>query len=299
MLEAIEDGLTHHDHARTTTIGFVIHTAVLIQGKITDVGHHNLQQIPLPRPLDYTAGELIRDIAAVLDRARRAGLRRLLTIGQGLEDSLASIELGRRYPEVSAAIGFGPHGSERVSGADFEKLGELTSAPEVVGLGEVGLDYHYDQSARDVQRTVFAEQVRLAAELGLPLVIHCRDAWEDCLDVLDKNSSGPLRGVFHCYTGSPDTVPQLIDGGFYISFAGLVTFSKADECRAAAKKVPLDRLLIETDAPCLSPEPVRKVRPNEPALMVHTVGFMAELLDLAPVELAEITTRNACDLFGW
>ena len=246
-----------------------------------------------------TSGELIRDIAAVLDRARRAGLRRLLTIGQGLEDSLASIELGRRYPEVSAAIGFGPHGSERVSGADFEKLGELTSAPEVVGLGEVGLDYHYDQSARDVQRTVFAEQVRLAAELGLPLVIHCRDAWEDCLDVLDKNSSGPLRGVFHCYTGSPDTVPQLIDGGFYISFAGLVTFSKADECRAAAKKVPLDRLLIETDAPYLSPEPVRKVRPNEPALMVHTVGFMAELLDLAPVELAEITTRNACDLFGW
>ena len=246
-----------------------------------------------------TSGELIKDIAAVLDRARRAGLRRLLTVGQGLEDSLASIELARRYPEVFAAIGFGPHGAERISGADFKKLGELASVPEVVGLGEVGLDYHYDQSGRDVQRAVFAEQVRLAANLGLPLVIHCRDAWDDCLDVLDKNTSDRPRGVFHCYTGSPDMVPQLIDGGFYISFAGLITFSKADECRAAAKKVPLDRLLIETDAPYLSPEPVRKVRPNEPCLIVHTVGFMVELLSLAPAELAEITTKNARDLFGW
>ena len=246
-----------------------------------------------------TSPELSRDIPAVLDRARKAGVARLLTVGQGLDDSSAAIDLAQRNPDVFAAIGFGPHGAEHVSESDFIKLAELASTDKVVALGEVGLDYYYDQPSSQIQRTVFAEQVRLAVELGLPLIIHCRDAWDDSLAILDENSTSNTVGVFHCYTGSPRMVPQLIERGFYISFAGMITFKNADECRAAAKQVPLDRLLIETDAPYLSPEPMRKVKPNEPDLLVHTVRFMAELLDLNPTELAELTTKNAGALFAW
>ena len=246
-----------------------------------------------------TCPELSKDIVAVLERAERAGVKRLVTIGQGVDDSIAVIELARRYRAVYAALGVGPHEANHASQIEIEKLSLLADAPKVVAFGEVGLDYYYDQPSRDIQRTVFAEQVGLAGELGLPLIIHCREAWDDCLAVLDENTTGQIGGVFHCYTGSPEMVEQLIDRGFYISFAGLVTFSNADECRAATKKVPLERLLIETDAPYLSPEPVRKVRPNEPAMLIHTAGFMAKLLGLAPIELAELTSRNASKLFGW
>ena len=246
-----------------------------------------------------TSDELCQDTAGVLDRARQAGVKRLLTVGQGLDDSIAAVELARRHKEVFAAIGFGPHGAQDVAPGDLKKLTELTADSRVVALGEVGLDYYYDQPSREIQRTVFSEQVGLAGELHLPLIIHCRDAWDDCLAILDENASSSMAGVFHCYTGSPELVPQLIERGFYISFAGLVTFSKADQCRAAARKVTLNRLLIETDAPYLSPEPMRKVKPNEPALLIHTARFLAELLELEAHELARITSHNADKLFGW
>lgn len=244
-----------------------------------------------------TSPELRKDISAVLDRARKAGITCMLTVGQGLEDSLAAIELAQRNPDIFAAIGFGPHGTEQVSQSDLKKLAELAADPKVVALGEVGLDYYYDRPSRDIQRDVFTRQVRLSAELNLPLIIHCRDAWDDCLTILDANDAAV--GLFHCYIGPPELIPQLTDRGFYVSFAGMITFKNADACRAAAKLVPLDRLLIETDAPYLSPEPMRKVRPNEPALLVHTAGFIAELLDIAPIELAQITSKNATDLLGW
>ena len=246
-----------------------------------------------------TSPELRKDIASVLDRARKAGIAHMLTVGQGPDDSLAAIDLAQHNSDVFAAIGFGPHGAENISQSDFKKLIELAADPRVIALGEVGLDYYYDRPSGEIQRAVFTQQVRLAAELGLPLIIHCRDAWDDCLTVLDENSPGTSVGVFHCYTGSPEMVPQLIERGFYISFAGMVTFKNADECRAAAKQVPLDRLLIETDAPYLSPEPMRKVSPNEPALLVHTVRFLAEFLGLEANDLAKITSKNAGKLFGW
>ncbi|NIA07541.1 MAG: YchF/TatD family DNA exonuclease [Actinobacteria bacterium] len=243
--------------------------------------------------------QLSKDIPAVLDRARKVGVSRLLTVGQGLDDSSAAIDLAQRNSEVFAAIGFGPHGAEHVSKSDFKKLAGLTPTAKVVALGEVGLDYYYDEPSREVQRKVFSEQVRLAQELDLPLIIHCRDAWDDCLAVLDENRTGKTVGVFHCYTGSSELVPQLIDRGFYISFSGMITFSNARKCMAAAKKVPLDRLLVETDAPYLSPEPMRTVKPNEPSLLVHTVRFMADLLGCTPMELAELSSKNAGKLFGW
>ncbi len=246
-----------------------------------------------------TCPQLSKDIPAVLDRACKAGVARLLAVGQGLDDSLAAIDLAQRNSEVFAAIGFGPHGAQHICETDYKKLAEFAADSKVVALGEAGLDYYYDEPSKEIQRTIFAEHVRLAAQLDLPLVIHCRDAWDDCLAILDENSAGNTTGVFHCYTGSPELIPQLIDRGFYISFAGMITFSNAQKCMAAAKKVPLDRLLVETDAPYLSPEPMRNIRPNEPALLVHTARFMAELLGLTPIELAELTTKNAADLFRW
>ena len=233
-----------------------------------------------------------------MDRARRAGVARLLTVGQGLEDSQAAIELARRFPEVHASVGFGPHEADRVKDNNFSELADLATVPEVVAIGEAGLDYYYEHSSRDIQRNVFSRQVELASKLNLPLIIHCRDAWDDCLAILDKAPVCPAS-VFHCYTGPDELVQSLLDRGFYISFAGMITFKNADACRAAAQLVPHDRLLIETDAPYLSPEPKRNVRPNEPALLVHTAKFTANLLDLPLPRLAQLTTDNARRLFNF
>ena len=245
-----------------------------------------------------TFPELITNLPAVLDRARTAGLTRMITVGQGLEDSDQAIQLARQHPQISASVGFGPHDSARVAPDHFEKLAALAAAPEVVALGELGLDYHHDLSPRDIQREVFTRQLTLATSLNLPLIIHCRDAWPDCLAILDKAHLPPTPGLFHCYTGPPKLIPELIDRGFYISFAGIITFPTAHACRDAAKKVPLNRLLIETDAPYLSPEPFRKTRPNHPALLVHTASFLAQLLDMPATKLARFTTKNATDLFS-
>ena len=137
----------------------------------------------------------------MLERAREAGLSHLLTIGQGIEDCTAAIEVAREYGQISAAIGLGPHDAASVADKDFEKLAKLAAAPEVVALGEVGLDYHHDLSPREIQRSVFAKQVSLAGELELPLIIHCREAWNDCLAILDEAELPATPGVFHCYTG--------------------------------------------------------------------------------------------------
>lgn len=245
-----------------------------------------------------TFGQLSRDIDAVMERAHVAGVVRLLTVGQGLEDSRAAIELTRRFAQVYASVGFGPHGADRAGADDIGNLQGLANDPKVVAIGEAGLDYYYDHVSPDVQRRIFAEQVELAVRLELPLIIHCRDGWDDCLAILDKAPVCPA-GVFHCYTGPAELVEPLLERGFYISFAGMVTFKNADPCRAAARLVPHQRLLIETDAPYLSPEPQRNVRPNEPALLVHTANFVADLLGLPAAELAQITSESASRLFNW
>ncbi len=241
---------------------------------------------------------LSKDIDGLMDRARQAGVTHLLTVGQGLEDSQAAIELAQRFPQLQAAIGFGPHGADGVEERDFSRLADLLGAPEVLAIGEVGLDYYYQHPSREIQRPVFSRQVELAAKMDLPLIIHCREAWADCLDILDKAPTCPA-GVFHCYTGPAELVQSLLDRGFYISFTGMITFKNAETCRAAARLVPHNRLLIETDAPYLSPEPKRNVKPNEPAMLVHTANFVAKLLDLPLSHLAQITTDNASRLFDF
>jgi TatD DNase family protein len=194
-------------------------------------------------------------------------------------------------------VGIHPHEAARVQSDDVEAVRELCGRRPVVALGEMGLDYHYDFSDRASQRRVFEQQAALAARAGLPVVIHCRQAVADTLAVL--RASGVARGVFHCFTGSNDEATSIIDAGFLLGFTGIVTFKGSDELRRIAGSIPADRLLLETDAPYLSPEPVRRQRTNEPANVMHTLACVARLRQTDPAALDQAVRANASALFGW
>jgi TatD DNase family protein len=226
--------------------------------------------------------------------ARAAGVARLIVIGTDAEQSAAAIDVARAFDGVWATVGLHPH--DAVQGVD-SVLGLLSSrGPEVVAVGECGLDYHYDHSPRPVQRAVFAAQIELARSLELALVIHTREAWDDTFDVLQA-SGVPSRTVFHCFTGGPDEARRALDLGAALSFSGIVTFPSAGEVRSACAMCPLDRLLVETDSPYLAPVPHRG-KPNTPAL-VPVVGAAVAAARGCPVsEVEEATWANAARLFG-
>jgi len=229
-------------------------------------------------------------VAAALD----AGVVRLLTVGTDLERSTEAIGVARAHPgTVWATAGVHPHDAAT---ADLEGLRALLAAPEVVAVGECGLDYYYDHSPRQEQRAVFAAQIGLAHELGLPLVIHTRDAWEETFDVL-VTEGAPERTVFHCFTGGEDEARRCLDLGAHLSFSGIVTFRNAEDVRAAARLCPLDRLLVETDSPYLAPVPHRG-RPNQPA-WVPAVGAAVAAERGVPVEdLAAATWETTNRFYG-
>ncbi len=244
-------------------------------------------------------------VDAVLDRARAAGVRRCITVGTDLADSRAAIELARRFDNVWATAGVHPHEAGKADETTWSGLAELLEkrcqesfSQGPTAVGETGLDYHYDLSDRASQRTAFARQIALAERYELPLVIHCREAVDDALAVLAEHSQRPAWGVFHCFTGTRAEAIRILEAGWHISLSGIVTFKNATDLRQAAKAIPLDRLLIETDAPYCSPEPIRKIRPNEPAHIVHTCRFLANLHDLHPVELGQRCSVTAERLFG-
>ncbi|MBM3684078.1 MAG: TatD family deoxyribonuclease [Actinobacteria bacterium] len=229
-------------------------------------------------------------VAAALD----AGVVRLLTVGTDLERSTEAIGVARAHPgTVWATAGVHPHDAAT---ADLEGLRALLAAPEVVAVGECGLDHYYDHSPRQEQRAVFAAQIGLAHELGLPLVIHTRDAWEETFDVL-VTEGAPERTVFHCFTGGEDEARRCLDLGAHLSFSGIVTFRNAEDVRAAARLCPLDRLLVETDSPYLAPVPHRG-RPNQPA-WVPAVGAAVAAERGVPVEdLAAATWETTNRFYG-
>ncbi len=202
---------------------------------------------------------------AAVDEARAEGVERVITIGTDIEESRKAVEVAHRLPNVWATAGVHPH--DATQGVDG--LVPLLGDRKVVAVGECGLDYHYDHSPREVQRRVFAEQIAFALTEGLALVIHTREAWDDTFRVLDTEGV-PERTVFHCFTGGPDEARRALDLGAYLSFSGIVTFKGADDVRAAAAMCPIDRLLVETDAPYLAPVPHRG-QPNRPA-WVTVVG---------------------------
>jgi len=231
-------------------------------------------------------------LGATLDRATAAGVGRVICIGTDAEQSAAAIAIARRYPDrVWATVGLHPHDAKH----GVEGIVALLDAPEVVAVGECGLDYHYDHSPRPVQREAFAAQIDLAAARGLPLVVHTREAWDDTFAILEAGPSVPT--IFHCFSGGPGEARRALDLGAWLSFSGIVTFKTAGDLREAAALAPLDRILVETDAPYLTPVPHRG-RPNEPAF-VPLVGAGVATARSVVVEVIEgATWANAHAVFG-
>jgi len=245
------------------------------------------------------------DRGQVLERARAAGIATIVAIGSGTgPGSLAcGIELAEKQDWILATIGIHPHEAKLATDADFTEMEQLAKNPKVIAWGEIGLDYFYDHSPREVQREVLTRQMELARAAKLPIVIHCRpsdgsdNAWQDCLQLLREHwASSGLGGVLHCFTGQLEHMRAALDMGFIMSFAGNVTFAKAQNIRDAAREAPLDRMLIETDSPFLAPVPHRGKR-NEPAFIVETVRRLAEARAVAPEHIAAVTTGNFERLF--
>jgi TatD DNase family protein len=243
---------------------------------------------------------------AVLGRARDAGVIGLVVVGlavegggpgsDGLDPVRFAVDLARRMPgRVAACVGLHPHDASHWTSDLHEGLRALAILPEVAAVGEIGLDYHYDFAARDVQREVFAAQLALAQQLGRPVIIHTREATDDTFDILAQ--AGALRGVFHCFTGDAAMARRALDIGFFLSFSGILTFPKAESIREAARLVPDDRLLVETDSPYLAPVPFRGQR-NEPAHVTRVVDALAALRGGTPSAMAERTSLNFTGLFG-
>jgi len=236
-------------------------------------------------------------VAPVLARARQVGVDQCIAIGTTLTDSRKSIELCREHEGLYCTVGVHPHEAEQQKKDYLDELRKLAETEKVVAIGEIGLDYHYDFSPRKCQQRIFREQLDLANELALPVVIHCREAMKDCLTILDEKAPGK-HVVFHCFSGDTDDARMVLDRGYFISFTGIITFRKSQAIQEVAQQVPLDKMLLETDCPYLSPEPKRNVRPNEPALLVHTAAKLAQLRQMSVEEIAQATTQNCRLFFG-
>jgi len=230
---------------------------------------------------------------AVLARALGAGVGRVVSVGSGLDSCRATLELARRHAGVWAALGIHPHQAADDDSERLDELRELLADDRAVAVGETGLDFYRDYAPRERQRDLFARELELAAELGKTVVVHTRDADEETAAAL---AGFPGTVVLHCFS-SPALLPVALERGYYVSFAGNVTYPKAEELREAARRVPAERLLAETDSPYLSPQP-RRGRPNEPANVVHTVAALAEARGDEPDLLAERLDKNATAAFG-
>jgi TatD DNase family protein len=222
---------------------------------------------------------------------------RFITIGTGLADDEAVVALCRGRPDVRCSIGVHPNYSHEAEVADLPRLRDLQRDRSVVALGEMGLDYHHHYSPRTKQFQIFEPQLALAAELNRPVVIHCREATDDCLAVM--RGFPAVRAVFHCFTGTPEEARKILDAGYLLGFTGAITFKKNDGLREAVGLTPPDRMLVETDAPYLTPEPHRSQKTNEPAMVVHVAATVARVKGMTVEEVDRLTTANAGRHFGW
>ena len=236
--------------------------------------------------------EFDADRDAMLARAKTAGVGTILAIGGGPDALESSMPFAEKYDWIYAAAGIHPHEAKLATPAHYETLTSLAQHPRFLAWGEIGLDYHYDHAPRDIQQRVFIEQLDLARKAKLPVILHCRDAWPDCLQILDDHwrSSG-LGGIFHCFTGTAEEARRGIDMGFLVSFAGNVTYPKSQNLRDVAAALPLESLLIETDCPFLAPQPHRGRR-NEPAFVAEVARTLGPVRNLAPSEVAAATAGN-------
>jgi TatD DNase family protein len=241
---------------------------------------------------------LDEQIEAVLARSRDAGVTGWITVGTGPDENPAALKLAQQHERMWAALGIHPHNADGVTDEHLSELSDLARDSKVVAIGETGLDYHYMHSTRENQQRVFRAQLDIAAALGKPAVIHTREAFDDSLSILAEYD-GRLSGVvIHCYGGNPDQTREVLRRGYFVSFTGTVTFKKTDDVRQVAAMIPTDRLMIETDCPYLSPEPVRRVQPNEPALLVHIAAKLAELHNMPLGQFAQTAAKNSIKFFN-
>jgi TatD DNase family protein len=244
-----------------------------------------------------TDPRLLEQIDAILSRAAAAGVEKMVTIGTKPGDWEAALALVADRQNIRCALGVHPNHCHEVELTEIARLRELQQRSAVVALGEMGLDYHHEFAPRARQAQFLEAQLDLARELGRPVIIHCREAVDDCLAILRRFAS--VRAVFHCFTGTGDEADRIIEAGHLIGFTGVVTFRNAQELRQVAAAAPTERILLETDAPYLTPEPMRKQKINEPALVMHTAAAVAAERGIDVEVLDELTTRNALDFYQW
>lgn len=237
------------------------------------------------------------DLQEVIDRAIAEGVTNMVVVGFDELTIKKAIELAEEYDFIHASVGWHPVDAIDMTPEHLDWLKELASHPKVVALGEMGLDYYWDKSPKEIQKEVFRKQIRLAREVRLPIIIHNRDATADIVEILKEENAGEVGGIMHCYSGSVETALECIEMNFYISLGGPVTFKNAKKPKEVAESIPLDRLLVETDCPYLTPHPYRGKR-NEPAYVKLVAEEIAGLKGLSFEEIAEATTQNAKKLFG-
>lgn len=246
-----------------------------------------------------TFADLATRAEQVISDANTAGVTRLLTIAGGSEEARTALDLSRAHPGLWVAAGIHPHEASKANEGELIRLATIWQEyPEVVAVGEVGLDYHYDFSPRDVQQTVFGRQLELARPTGLPIIVHSREAHGDVVRILLEQGYDGRRVVFHCFSGTPEEAGELRSHGWWASFTGVITFKKAAASRQVLAETPLDQVMFETDSPYLSPEPVRGMKPNEPRNLVHTARFAADQRGTTLDEMAAASTANAMRFFG-
>ena len=238
------------------------------------------------------------ELEAVIERARKAGIGRIVTISTRVKKHVQVLAIAEKFPDVFCSVGTHPHNAQEELDIDAKALIALSRHPKIVAIGEAGLDYHYDNSPRDLQEQVFRQHIAAARETGLPLVIHSRDCDADMARILaEETGQGAFPAVLHCFTGGPDLAFKAMDLGLSISFTGILTFKNSGALRELAAALPANRILVETDAPYLAPLPYRGKR-NEPAYVVETAKVLADTRGVSPEAIAEQTTENFFRLFS-
>jgi len=243
------------------------------------------------------SGQYAADREAVIARAAAAGISHILTVGCDLASSQASVALAAAHQQLYAAVGIHPHDARLATDAGLAELRRLCAEPKVVAVGEIGLDFYRDRAPRQAQREAFRRQIALARDIGLPIIVHDREAHQEVLQILREEEAGQVGGVLHCFSGDIAMARACIELGFYISFPGTITYPKNEAARDVVRAIPVDHMLVETDAPYLAPQAWRGKR-NEPAFVRHTAEAIAAIKGLSTEDVARITTLNAFNLFG-
>ncbi|WP_028390531.1 TatD family hydrolase [Bacillus cihuensis] len=237
------------------------------------------------------------DLEEVIQRTKETGVSNMVVVGFDRPTIIRAMELVEKYDFIYAAVGWHPVDAVDMTDEDLNWIEDLASHPKIVAIGEMGLDYHWDKSPKDIQKDVFRKQIKLAKKVKLPIIIHNREATADIVEILKEENAHEVGGIMHCFSGSPEIAKECLEMNFYISLGGPVTFKNAKKPKEVAAEIPLDRLLIETDCPYLAPHPFRGKR-NEPAYVKLVAEQIAEIKEITFEEVAEATTRNAKKLFG-